>query len=416
MKNVAVVGAGISGLAVAYLLSRKHRVHVFEKERRLGGHTHTVTVDTADGPLSLDTGFLVHNDRTYPNLVRLFDELGIATRNSDMSFGVTCRQSGLEYSSRGFAGFFARRANLWNLSHFRLLGEIVRFHREAPALLSRDGAAALTLDDFLQEKRFGDQFVEQYLLPMASAIWSASCDAVRSFPALTLVRFLDNHGLLRLTGQPTWKVVANGSSSYIPRLIAPLGDRVHSGVAIDRVSRAEDHVTIDFTDRPSGRFDEVVFACHGDQVLPLLAEPTLRERDIFSRFTTTTNTVCLHTDASVLPKRAAARAAWNYLLTGDGNAAPSVSYDLNRLQGLTTRERYCLTLNPNVRIDEDRVLRRLVYRHPLYTHDAIRAQALWADVSGANRTHFCGAYWGYGFHEDGLNSALRVARRLGVEW
>jgi predicted NAD/FAD-binding protein len=415
MKNVAVIGAGISGLAAAYLLSRRHRVHLFERDDRLGGHTHTVTIDAEDGPVSLDTGFLVHNDRTYPNLVRLFAEIGVATRDSDMSFAVSCRRSGLEYSSRGVAGFFAQRRNLWNPAHLRLLGEILRFNREAPALLASPDAS-LTLGDFLEDRRFGGEFMDRYLLPMASAIWSASREAIRSFPALTMVRFLNNHGLLGITGQPTWKVVANGSSSYVPKLVAPLGERVHLGAAIDRIRRSERGVTITFTDRPAQEYDEVVLACHGDQVLPLLADPTPRERDVFGRFTTTTNSVWLHTDASVLPRHPSARASWNYLLSGDDCLAPSVSYDLNRLQGLATRERYCVTLNPQTRIDESRVIRRLVYRHPLYNRDAIRAQSDWPLVSGVARTHYCGAYWGYGFHEDGLNSAIRVARALGVEW
>jgi predicted NAD/FAD-binding protein len=416
MKDVAVIGAGISGLAAGYLLSRRHRVHLFEREGRLGGHTHTVRVDTAEGPVALDTGFLVHNERTYPNLVRLFRELGIATRDSDMSFGVSCRQSGLEYSSRGVSGFFAQRRNLLRASHLRLLGEIARFNREAPALLASPDGVSVTLGEFLQGRRFGDEFVHQYLLPMASAIWSASRDAIRAFPAVTLVRFLDNHGLLRLTGQPTWKVVDGGSSSYVPKLIGPLADRVHPDTTIDRVWRRDDGVTITFADRPARTFDEVVFACHGDQVLPLLGDASPRERELFGHFQTTANSVWLHTDTSVLPTRPAARASWNYLLTDDRDEAPSVSYDLNRLQGLTTRERYCVTLNPQLPIAPDRVLRRMSYRHPLYTRAAIGAQARWAQVSGVNHTHYCGAYWGYGFHEDGLNSAIRVAGSLGVSW
>jgi len=416
MKTIAVVGAGISGLAAAHFLSRRHQVHVFEKEPRLGGHTNTVVVDGANGAVALDTGFLVHNDRTYPNLVRLFGELGVATRDSDMSFAVSCRRTGLEYSSRGANGFFAQRRNLMRPSHLWLLREIVRFNREAPALLEAPDAEGQTLGEFLESRRFGDGFTHRYLFPMASAIWSASLDAIRSFPALTLIRFFDNHGLLSLNAQPTWRVVAGGSHSYIPKLIAHLSGEIHQGASIHAVRRNEDGVTLTFRDRPSMRFDEVVFACHGDQVLPLLADPTDRERDVFPRFTTTPNVAWLHTDASVLPVQARARASWNYRLAGDADAPPTVTYDLNRLQGLTTPDQYCVTLNPNGGIDERRVLRRFLYRHPLYTPEAIRAQRHWGEVSGVNRTHYCGAYWRYGFHEDGLNSALRVARALGVEW
>jgi predicted NAD/FAD-binding protein len=416
MKTVAVVGAGISGLAAAHLLSRRHRVHLFEKERRLGGHTHTVLLSTPHGSLPLDTGFLVHNDRTYPNLVRLFGDLGVATRDSDMSFAVSCRRSGLEYSSRGANGFFAQRRNLVSPSHLSLLREIVRFNREAPALLGAPDADRQTLGDFLESRRFGEAFTRRYLFPMASAIWSASLDAIRSFPALTLIRFLDNHGLLSLNAQPRWKVVAGGSHTYIPKLTAPFLAGIHEGAEIHSVRRSERDVTIAFRDRPPMAFDEVVFACHGDQVLSLLADPSDREREVFSNFTTTTNVAWLHTDASVLPVRARARASWNYLLAADADAAPTVTYDLNRLQGLTVPEQYCVTLNPDGHIDERRVLRRFVYRHPLYTREAIGAQRRWREVSDVNRTHYCGAYWFYGFHEDGLNSAIRVAGALGVEW
>jgi predicted NAD/FAD-binding protein len=416
MRTVAVIGAGISGLAAAYLLSRRYLVHLIERETRLGGHTHTVDLNTADGPLRLDTGFLVHNDRTYPNLVRLFRELGVATRDSDMSFSVSCRRTGLEYSSRGAAGFFAQRRNVINPAHLRLLSDIMRFNREASALLGQADDDAPTLSEFLEQRRFSDALTERYLLPMASAIWSASVDAIRSFPAATLVRFFDNHGLLSLGAQPTWKVVDGGSDTYIPFLIEPLQNRVHTGVSIRCVRRTADGVCLTFADRPALHVDEVVFACHGDQVLPLLADATDRERDAFAGFRTTTNDAWLHTDTSVLPRRPRARASWNYLLTSGAGAAPMVTYDLNRLQGLTTTDRYCVTLNPRVPLDDRRVLRRLVYRHPLYTRDAIRSQRRWTEVSGVAHTHYCGAYWGYGFHEDGLQSAIRVARTLGVHW
>ena len=383
VSRVAVIGSGISGLAAAYFASRRHEVSVFERDGRLGGHTNTVVIDGPRGPVPLDTGFLVHNHRTYPGLVRLFGELGVATRDSDMSFAVTCPKTGLEYSSRGAPGFFAQRRNLLAPAHYRLLAEIVRFNREAPAVLNAPDAASLSLGDFLRERRFAEPFIYRYLYPMASAIWSASLEAIGSFPAVTFVRFLDNHGLLGLTSQPRWKVVSGGSHTYIPGLAAPLGGRIVRGAAITAVRRSEQAVTIAFADRPSVTFDEVVFACGGDQVLP---------------------------------RRAAARASWNYLLAGDRDEAPVVTYDLNRLQGIGGAERYCVTLNPRTPIDERRVLKRLVYRHPLYTAASIRAQSRWAEISGARRTHFCGAYWGFGFHEDGLSSAVRVATSLGVRW
>ena len=416
MRDIAVIGAGISGLAAGYFLSRRHRVHLFEREARLGGHTNTVVVPCEEGDVALDTGFLVFNDRTYPNLIRLFAELGVASRDSDMSFAVACRRTGLEYSSRGLAGFFAQPRNLWSRSHLRLLADVLRFNREAPALLRTPDGASVTLGEFLDDRQFGEDFTGRYLLPMASAIWSASFDAIRSFPAVTLVRFFDNHGLLGLWSQPTWKVVEGGSHRYIPALVTPFRDRIALDVPVERITRAADGVTISFRDRPSRTFDDVVIACHGDQVLPLLSDPTDCERDVFGRFTTTSNLVYLHTDTSGLPTRSRARASWNYLLGGEEDTPPAVTYDLNRLQGLTTPDRYCVTLNPREPIDDSRVLRRFVYRHPLYNAAGIFAQRRWSEVSGVNRTHYCGAYWGYGFHEDGLNSALRVARTLGVRW
>ncbi|MGE3958838.1 MAG: NAD(P)/FAD-dependent oxidoreductase [Vicinamibacterales bacterium] len=416
MKRIAVIGSGIAGLSAAYFLSRKHEVHLFEKDQRLGGHTHTVMVESSQGPVALDTGFLVHNDKTYPRLVRLFEEIEIETIASDMCFAVACAGTGLEYSSRGPRGFFAQARNLVNPAHFGLLSEIVRFNREAPRLLASDAAPHMTLGEFLDARRFSEVFTHRYLLPMASAIWSASLTSIRAFPALTMVRFLDNHGLLAVTGQPQWKVVKGGSCTYIPRLTAPLGSRLHLGITPAGISRDEQGVTLRFHDRPSLRFDDVVLACHGDQVLALLDDASDVEREVFAQFRTTTNTAWLHTDASVLPTREAARASWNYRLSGRADEAPMVTYDLNRLQRLTTREQFCVTLNPAGDIDERTVLRRMVYQHPLYDHAAIRAQARWAEVSGVRRTHYCGAYWFYGFHEDGLRSGLRVANALGVEW
>ncbi|MFN7913812.1 MAG: FAD-dependent oxidoreductase [Vicinamibacterales bacterium] len=416
MRRIAVIGSGIAGLASAWLLSRKHEVHLFEKDTRLGGHTHTITAESSRGPVALDTGFLVHNDRTYPRLVRLFREIGIETIDSDMCFAVACAGTGLEYSSRGPRGFFAQPKNLVNPAHFGLLSEIFRFNREAPQLLSRPDAAHMTLGEFLDARRFSEVFTHRYLLPMASAIWSASLASIRAFPALTMVRFLDNHGLLAVTGQPMWKVVKGGSRTYIPKLTAPLGARIHTGGTITGIARDEQGVTIRCADRDPLRFDDVVLACHGDQVLPLLDDASDGERDVFGRFRTTTNHAWLHTDATVLPTREAARASWNYRLNGTGDEAPMVTYDLNRLQKLDTEEQFCVTLNPSGLIDESKVLRKLVYQHPLYDHQAIQAQQRWHEVSGVRRTHFCGAYWFYGFHEDGLRSAVRVASALGVEW
>lgn len=413
--RIAVIGSGISGLAAGYYLSRKHEVHLFEKETRLGGHTHTVIVESSRGPLAVDTGFIVHNDRTYPNLVKLLAELGIETQPADMSFSVSCRSSGYEYSSRGLSGFFAQRSNIVRLAQYRLLREILRFNREAPKLLEDPAAETLTLGDLIEQGRYSPLFAERYLYPMASAVWSMAPEAMRSFPALTLVRFFDNHGMLGINTHPKWKVIRGGSQSYLQPLTAPFRRRIHTGVSIRTVSRGEAGVTLHFPDRPPMTFEQVVFACHGNQILPLLEAPTGAERDILGRFATSRNEVCLHTDSAMLPRRLRARASWNYHLNAEPGAAATVTYHMNRLQSLDVPEDYCVTLNANGTVDPAKVLRRMVYYHPLYTREAVRAQARWSEISGANRTHFCGAYWFYGFHEDGLNSALRVARALGVD-
>jgi predicted NAD/FAD-binding protein len=412
---IAVVGSGISGMGAAYYLSRRHQVFLFEKGPRIGGHTHTVAVESSQGPLAVDTGFIVHNDRTYPNLIKLFSELGVETQPSDMSFAVVFQRSGYEYSSRGLNGFFAQRANVVRLDHYRLLRQILRFNREAPKLLDNPAAATMTLGDVMEQGRYPALFTERYLYPMASAVWSMSTDEIRRFPALTLLRFFDNHGMLGVNTHPKWKVIRGGSHSYIPPITAPYQERIYTDADIRSVARDETGVTLHFRNRPSMRFDHVVFACHGNQILPLLEAPTDDERDVLGRFTTSRNEVCLHTDSRLLPKRPRARAAWNYRLSPDPGAGATVTYHMNRLQSLAVPEDYCVTLNANRSIDPAKVLRRMVYYHPLYNSGAVQAQTRWSDISGCNRTHFCGAYWFYGFHEDGLNSALRVARALGVE-
>jgi predicted NAD/FAD-binding protein len=414
MKRIAVIGSGIAGLSAAYYLSRKHQVFLFEKENRLGGHTHTVVVDSSIGRVPVDTGFIVHNDRTYPNLVALLSELRVETQPSDMSFAVSCRRTGFEYSSHGVRGFFAQPSNALRPGHYRLLAEILRFNREAPRILSDPRGVNMTLADFLESGRYDAELTERYLLPMASAVWSASLDSIRAFPAYTLVQFFDNHGMLGINTHPKWNVLRGGSSSYIRPLTAPYKDRISLGRAIRTVRRSEFSATLVFEDAQQMAFDDVVFACHGDQVLPLLEKPTELEREILSNFQTSRNEVCLHTDATLLPKRRASRASWNYLLNLEGSAGATLTYHMNRLQSLETPEDYCVTLNAASAIDPARVVRSLVYDHPLYTRQAIHAQSRWHEISGANRTHFCGAHWLYGFHEDGLNSGMRAARALGV--
>jgi predicted NAD/FAD-binding protein len=392
-----------------YYLSRRHEVHVFEREGRLGGHTNTVMVESERGPVAVDTGFIVHNERTYPNFCRLMRELRVATQPSDMSFAVS--NGAFEYSSNGLSGFFAQRRNWVSARHLLLLREILRFNREAPVLLKNPDAAGITLGEFLDAGRYAQVFIDRYLIPMAGAVWSMAPDAMPGFPALTLIRFMQNHGMLGIKTHPQWLAIRGGSHTYLEPLTASFRRNIVENAAIRSVERSENGVTLSFAERPAQQFDEVVFACHGDQILPLLAAPTDAEREILGSFTTSRNDTCLHTDDALLPRRRAARASWNYLLGDSGKV--TVTYHMNRLQSLEGPEDYCVTLNANGAIRPGRVLRRMVYEHPLYTRAAIRAQERWAEISGKNRTHFCGAYWFYGFHEDGVRSGMRVAGTLG---
>ena len=413
MSRIAVIGAGISGMAAAYLLSQKHEVWLFERESRLGGHTHTHEIETSRGVLPIDTGFIVHNDRTYPNLVRLFRKLGVERQPSDMSFGVSCGATGFEYSTRGLGGFFG--SNLLRLRQYRLFADILRFNRQARSLLESPANADITLGDYVRAHGFEGDFTRYYLNPMAASVWSTSLEEIEDFPAFSLFRFFDNHGFLGLTTQAQWYVLKGGSSVYIAPLTAPYASRIQLGAAVTGVTRTNAGVQVAFERHPPQKFDDVVFACHAPQALQLLKDATPLESRILGHFRTSRNQTVLHTDSRLLPRRLTARASWNYHI-GSNQRAATLTYHMNRLQNLSTREDYCVTLNETAAVDESSILRDMTYFHPLYTVDAMRAQMRWPEISGVNRTHFCGAYWAYGFHEDGLNSAIRVAETLGASW
>ncbi len=402
-RRIAVIGAGIAGLTAAYYLSRKYEVTLLEKDTRLGGHTHTVIVNSSRGPIPVDTGFIVHNEKTYPNFCRLMRELGVETQASDMSFAVTSPRDGYEYSSHGLRGFFAKPSNLLNPSHYVLLKEILRFNREATQC-----AEDVSMADFLRNGSYSPLFRDRYLYPMASAVWSMPPKEMDEFPARTLIRFFENHGMLGINTHPQWRTIRGGSHAYLAPLTKPFASRIRLGVEIQAVRRTAEGVLID-----GERFDEVVFACHGDQVLPMLADPTARERDVLQHIAFTRNDTTLHTDETLLPRRPIARASWNYLLMG--NRQVTLTYHMNRLQSLGVPENYCVTLNADSIVHSDKVLKRMIYHHPRFDGAAIAAQSRWAEISGQNRTHYCGAYWFYGFHEDGVRSALRVAQSLGVD-
>ena len=331
-----------------------------------------------------------------------------------MSFGVSCAVTGWEYSSRGLRGFFGQFRPL-AFRQYRLFAEILRFNSQARKLLQDPAQIELRLGDFLRLHRFSDDFSRYYLNPMASAVWSTSLEEIEDFPAFTLMRFFENHGFLGLTTQAQWYVVKGGSSAYIAPLTAPYKQNIHLGAQITGVTRHPFGVKIAFLDHLPEQFDQVVFACHAPQTLQLLDDPTTSERSILSQFRTTRNETVLHTDSHILPRRPAARASWNYRL-GSSPKQTTLTYHMNRLQSLQAEDEYCVTLNETHQLNEGKILRVMDYSHPLYTLPAIRAQARWPEISGVSRTHFCGAYWFNGFHEDGLNSAIRVAESLGASW
>ena len=412
--RIAIVGAGISGLTAAYLLHSDHEVTVFEGADRVGGHAHTVRVESADETHDLDTGFMVFNDRNYPNFDRLIGRLGVAHQPSDMSFSVSDGRGSFEYSSSSLNGLFANRRHVLSSSFTRMLAEVPRFQRAALELL-RAGDERISLRAWLQAHRFSSQFVERLLVPQASAVWSADPGQMWSFPALFLARFFDNHGMLDLRGRPRWRTISGGSARYVDALTSGFTDRVHLRSAVRSIARHGDGVEVTISGAEPLRFDHVVIATHADQALAMLADASWREREILGAIPYQENEAILHTDQTVLPTRRRAWASWNYHLLGEPSGRSTVTYHLNRLQRLSSAKQFCVTLNLRERIEPEQVIESINYAHPVYTAGGIAAQQRVREISGAEgRTHFCGAYWGWGFHEDGVNSALRVAETFGV--
>jgi len=416
--RVAVIGSGVSGLTAAYVVSRHHHVTLYEQDARFGGHANTVAVPGRAGEVGLDTGFIVHNERTYPHLLRLFRELGVATQNSDMSFGVRCEGCGLEYAgARGLAGVAARPSRLTDRHYLRMLVEVKRFHRSARLLLRDAAADRLTLGDFLDRGHYSRYFHEHFMLPLTGAIWSCAPGQIRDFPARYLIRFFANHGMLTVKHSPSWKTVTGGSRVYVDAIVGRLGE-TRANARVAAVERDPTGVTITDSSGRQRRFDRVIIAAHPDQALAMLAEPSAAERRILSSFAYASNETVLHTDGSLLPRAAGARASWNYLLEACTNTAPvvAVTYHLNRLQALDEPTQYCVTLNQRRRIAPAAELARIVYEHPIYTLDSLEAQRRLPTLSGVNNTAFCGAYHGWGFHEDGCVSGVRAALALGCAW
>jgi uncharacterized protein len=413
--KIAIVGAGISGLVSAHLLAREHQITVFEANGYAGGHTNTVRVDTASGTHHVDTGFIVFNDRNYPNFERLLAELGVASQPSNMSFSVSDGTGEFEYSSASPNGLFAKRTHLAAPWFHHMLLDLARFNRAARAMLDDpDAPTHVSLGAWLQRGHFSRVFIERLIVPQASAVWSADPAQMWSFPARFMLEFFANHGMLGFRDRPAWRTVRGGSARYVEALIAPWRERLRLDTLVQSVTRAADHVVVEARGSEAERFDRVVLATHSDQALALLADATASERELLGTIPYQRNQAVLHTDATLLPRRPRAWASWNYHLLDEPKPCTTVTYHMNRLQSLHAREEYCVTLNRTEAIDPGRIISVIDYAHPVFTPAGVAAQGRVAEISGRNLTHYAGAYWGWGFHEDGVVSALRVTRELGV--
>ncbi|WP_455376856.1 NAD(P)/FAD-dependent oxidoreductase [Petrachloros mirabilis] len=416
--RIAIVGTGISGMVSAHLLHRDHDVTVFEAADYFGGHTNTLDVTVDGRTYAVDTGFIVFNDWTYPNFINLLSRLGVKSQPSDMSFSVKCERTGLEYNGTSLNTLFAQRRNLVRPSFYRMILDIFRFNREAVSLLDQPEPGP-SFREYLESHRYSKEFVDQYIVPMGAAIWSASHDNMREFPARYLVQFFKNHGMLTVGNRPQWRVITGGSRSYAEKLVAPFQPRILLNSPVESIRRfpgfVEIRASLQRREDRALRFDHVIIAAHSDQALNLLADPSPAEKDILGVIRYQDNEAVLHTDPSLLPDRRLAWAAWNYhLLPVQPNRAV-VTYHMNRLQRLAAPVEFCVTLNHTDAIEPARILRRFTYHHPVYSSDAVAAQRRHGEINGINRTSYCGAYWGFGFHEDGVKSALAVCKPFGKD-
>jgi predicted NAD/FAD-binding protein len=413
-RSVAVVGSGISGMSAAWLLSRTMRVTLYESEARLGGHSNTVTVPTANGPIPVDTGFIVYNERNYPNLVALFREIGVETSASEMSFAASLDGGKLEYSGSGINGLMGQRGNVVRPRFWRMMRDILRFYREAPGLLQRTDLDGLTLGDYLDRNYYSPAFVEDHLLPMGAAIWSMTAREMRDYPLLAFVRFFASHGLLNLVDRPAWRTVKGGSREYVQRLSAHFADAIRLKTPVARITREDGRVLITDASGHTDSFTDIVIATHADQALRLLGDADGPERSVLGAFRYTDNLAVLHSDDRLMPKRRRVWSSWNYIgeLQREGAQPLCVTYWMNRLQNLDSRYPLFVTLNPTRAIDPAKTIDSFQYTHPLFDQPALDAQKQLWRLQGRRNTWFCGAYFGFGFHEDGLQAGLAAAEDL----
>lgn len=417
-KRIAIVGAGVAGITAAHILQRQHDVTLIEKNHYVGGHTNTVVIDEGpDSGTPVDTGFIVLNDRTYPTLHKLLRQLNVHVRDSDMSFGFYCEKSGLQYSGRGVNGLFANRLNLFRLGHWQMIRDVMRFNKVALQDLENGENSNCTLGEYVRNYSLCDSFRDHYLLPMGASIWSTPAEEMLEFPARTFLHFFRNHGLLTLQDRPQWQTVLGGSHMYVKAFLNEFNGTVLTDAAIRSIKRHSESIRIEFENQEPQEFDLLVLAVHADQVLPLLHDPTEEERRLYSTWEYNRNHTILHTDASVMPPNKRAWASWNYTREnlGEGKQALSMSYHMNRLQGLNTQKQYFVTLNRQQSINPEHIIREFHYTHPLFTEDAVNTQEKLRQIQGKQNTFYCGSYFGYGFHEDAVKSGVAVANALGMD-
>ena len=410
--KIAIIGSGISGLTSAYILNKKHDITIYEKNDYIGGHTHTHKIPENNKTFNVDSGFIVYNENTYPNFIRLLDLLNVERQHSNMGFSVKTSYKDFEYSGNSIGSIFAKKSNMFNPYFLNMLKSILRFNKVSIKDLDKIDAST-SLIEYLKSKRFSSYFIKYYIVPMAAAIWSTSPKMILKMPALFFIKFFNNHGLLQVKNRPQWWVIKNGSKQYVKKIINQFNGTINLNTPVIKVSRNENQVIIK-TKTNSDVFDAVIFATHSDQSLRLLQDYSDDEKNILSKIKYQKNTALIHTDTSILPKRKNAWSSWNYLLNKDDDTV-TLTYNMNILQSLNASKTYCVTINDCDLIDKDKIIKKINYEHPLFTKDTIESQNNKNLINGVNNTYFCGAYWGNGFHEDGVNSALDVCKHFGME-
>lgn len=412
--RIAIIGGGISGMTAAYYLSRRHDITLFEASDYIGGHANTALVRESSRTLPVDTGFIVFNEHNYPGLCRLFDELEVEAINTDMSFSVHCESSGLEYNGTSLNKLFVQRKNLFNFSFLYMLKDISRFNKEAIRDMQQGLDDTITVENYARQNNYSEVFIKQYLVPLGASLWSSPAERFRQFPMLFVIEFLNNHCMLQVNGRPRWKTVKGGSKEYVKKLTASYADRIQLNQPVQRISRRNGKIEVETRNNSTEEFDEAIVCCHSDQALQLLGQADETERGILEQFQYQQNEVVLHTDTSVLPMKKDAWASWNYRIPQAQQDHVSVTYNMNSLQSIESSQTYCVSLNQTRHIDKSKIIKRIIYHHPQFSPGRSDIQGCHQQLIRHDGISYCGAYWGFGFHEDGVSSATRVCEAFGL--